>query len=277
GRVLRRSLSRRPTVPPPRLERPKHRQRRALRIIERLRERYPNVRLPLKHRDPFQLLVSTILSAQCTDAMVNRVTPVLFQKFKTPQDFAAARPRDVERIVKPTGFFRQKTRSLQSMSRSLMDRFEGRVPLTMTDLLTLKGVGRKTANVILSAKRLEPWGRGDDPDDGLGIVVDTHVRRLSQRLGLATSDDPAKIEQQLMEIVSRDDWDGFSLRLIYFGREVCTAQRPKCPICPLNRLCPSSPYLGKPPWMRSKATRRAPRDARRGQTGGIDAGAETGL
>ncbi|HET6781794.1 MAG TPA: endonuclease III, partial [bacterium] len=148
GRVLRRSLSRRTTVPPPRLERPKHRQQRALRIIERLRERYPNVRLPLKHRDPFQLLVSTILSAQCTDAMVNRVTPVLFQKFKTPQDFAAARPRDVERIVKPTGFFRQKTRSLQSMSRSLMDRFEGRVPLTMTDLLTLKGVGRKTANVI---------------------------------------------------------------------------------------------------------------------------------
>lgn len=252
ARVLRRSLRRRSPVPPPRLERPIQRKRRALKIIEQLRERYPNVRLPLKHRDPFQLLVSTILSAQCTDAMVNRVTPALFKKFRTPQDFATARTRDVERIVKPTGFFRQKTRSLQSMSRSLLDRFGGRVPLTMDELLTLKGVGRKTANVLLSAKRLEPWGRGDDPADGLGIVVDTHVRRLSQRLGLATTDDPAKIEQQLMEIIPREEWDGFSLRLIYFGREVCTAQRPKCPICPLNRLCPSSPYLGKPPWMRQR-------------------------
>jgi endonuclease-3 len=250
ARVLRRSLSRDARVSHPRLERSEQRKRRALKIIHRLHERYPNIRLPLKHRDPFQLLVSTILSAQSTDAMVNRVTPLLFQKFKTPRDFATARTRDIERIVKPTGFFRQKTRSLQSMSRSLLDRFEGRVPLTMDELLTLRGVGRKTANVLLSAKRLEPWGGGEDPSDGLGVVVDTHVRRLSQRLGLATSDDPAKIEQQLMEVVPRKEWDGFSLRLIYFGREVCTAQRPKCPICPLSHLCPSSPYLGKPPWMR---------------------------
>src|SRR5574341_159400 len=203
------------------------RRQRALRIIERLKARYPQVRLPLKHRDPFQLLVATILSAQCTDAMVNRVTPVLFERYPTPPALADARPRDVEKIVKPTGFFRQKTKAIIGMSRSLVERFGGRVPLAMDDLLTLEGVGRKTANVILSAKRLEPWGGADQPTDGLGIVVDTHVRRLSQRLGLATSDDPVKIEQQLMALVPRGEWDGLSLRLSYFGREVCTAQRPQ--------------------------------------------------
>jgi endonuclease-3 len=158
----------------------------------------------------------------------------------------------LERIIKPTGFFRQKTRALIGMSRSLMERFDGRVPLTMDALVTLEGVGRKTANVVLSAKRLEPWGGGSG-DDGLGIVVDTHVRRLSQRLALVTSDDPVKIEQQLMRIVPGAEWDGFSLRLIYFGREVCTAQRPQCPACPLNRLCPSAPYRGAPPWMARKS------------------------
>lgn len=203
------------------------------------------------------MLVATILSAQCTDVMVNRVTPVLFEKYRTPKDFASSRSREVERVVKPTGFFRQKTRAIISMSNSLLERFDGRVPLTMDELLTLEGVGRKTANVVLSAKRLEPWGQGEDPDDGLGIVVDTHVRRLSQRLGLATSDDPVKIEQQLMEIVPRQEWDGFSLRLIYFGREVCTAKRPLCPTCPLNKICPSAPYRGAPPWMRRNTRERS--------------------
>lgn len=245
--------------PPPAAERPHQRRARVLRIIERLKDRYPQVRLPLKHRDPFQLLVSTILSAQCTDAMVNRVTPVLFERFRSPQDFAAARPREVEQIVRPTGFFRQKTKAIINMSRSLVERFGGRVPVTMDELLTLEGVGRKTANVLLSAKRLEPWGGGGDPADGLGIVVDTHVRRLSQRLGLATSDDPVKIEQQLMQIVPRREWDGFSLRLIYFGREVCTAQRPQCPICPLKDVCPSARYAGSPPWMRRRPARVRPR------------------
>jgi len=249
-------------VPP--AEAPARRKRRALRIIARLEERYPQVRVPLRHRDPFQLLVSTILSAQCTDAMVNRVTPVLFARFPTPQDFAAARPRDIERIIKPTGFFHQKTRAIIGMSRSLLERFGGRVPLTMDELLTLEGVGRKTANVVLAAKRLEPWGGGDDPRDGLGIVVDTHVRRLSQRLGLVTSDDPAKIEEQLMAIVPRPEWDGFSLRLIYFGREVCTAKRPLCATCPLRSLCPSAPFLGTPPWMRRRGRPAAPR----GEPGG---------
>ncbi|MGH2348803.1 MAG: endonuclease III domain-containing protein [bacterium] len=240
-------------------------RRRARRIIEKLATRYPQPRIPLRHKDPFQLLVATILSAQCTDAMVNRVTPVLFERFKTPRDFATAKPRVLERIVKPTGFFRQKTRALIGMSRSLMERFDGRVPLTMDALVTLEGVGRKTANVVLSAKRLEPWGdrHGDfvtsrqdgSDDDGLGIVVDTHVRRLSQRLALVTTDDPVKIEQQLMQIVPREEWDGFSLRLIYFGREICTAQRPKCPTCPLNKLCPSASYRGEPPWMGKRGSR----------------------
>ncbi len=244
-------------------------RRRVQRIIERLRERYPEIRVPLKHRDPFQLLVSTILSAQCTDAMVNRVTPVLFARFKTPQDFASAKSRDLERIVKPTGFFRQKTKAITGMSRSLMERFGGRVPLTMDELVTLEGVGRKTANVVLSAKRLEPWGGGDDPNDGLGVVVDTHVRRLSQRLGLATTDDPEKIEQQLMALVPRSEWDGLSLRLIYFGREICTAKRPQCPRCPLNLLCPSASYLGLPPWMRSRRPTRGGTPAGRRASGSV--------
>lgn len=243
----------------PAAESPARRSRRVQRIIAILAERYPQVRVPLRHRDPFQLLVSTILSAQCTDAMVNRVTPVLFEKFRTPRDFAAAKPRVLERVIKPTGFFRQKARAIIGMSQSLVERFGGRVPLTMDELVTLEGVGRKTANVVLSAKRLEPWGGGDDPADGLGIVVDTHVRRLSQRLGLATTDDPVKIEQDLMQIIPRAEWDGFALRLIYFGREVCTAKRPLCATCPLRTVCPSAPYLGNPPWMRR---RQRPRPAR---------------
>jgi len=237
-------------------ETPARRKRRALRIIALLKERHPQVRVPLRHRDPFQLLVATILSAQCTDVMVNRVTLVLFEKFKTPGDFTAARPRDVERVIKPTGFFRQKTRAIIGMSKSLLERFDGRVPLTMEKLVTLEGVGRKTANVVLSAKRLEPWGGGDDAADGLGVVVDTHVRRLSQRLGLAAPDDPVKIEQELMQVIPREEWDGFSLRLIYFGREVCTARTPQCPTCPLRQDCPSALYLGFPPWMRGRVRRR---------------------
>jgi len=234
----------------PTRESPARLRRRVLRIIETLKARYPNVRLPLRHRDPFQLLVATILSAQCTDAMVNRVTPVLFERYPTPEALASADPRDVERIIRPTGFFRQKTRAIVGTSRSIVERFNGRVPLTMDGLLTLEGVGRKTANVILSAKRLEPWGGRGDPADGLGLVVDTHVRRLSQRLGLAFTDNPEKIEAQLMTIVPREEWDAFSLRLIYFGREICTAKRPLCGTCPLMRLCPSAPYRGNPPWMR---------------------------
>src|SRR5256712_7708670 len=232
----------------PRAERPGRRRGRALRIIALLRERYPQIRLPLVHRDPFQLLVATILSAQCTDAMVNRVTPVLFERYPTPQTSAAARPRDVEKIIKPTGFFRQKTRAIINMSCSLVERFSRRVPLTMVVLLTLEGVGRKTANVILSAKRLEPWGRGEDRADGLGIVVDTHVWRVSKRLGLASTEDPEKIVGQLMGIIPRQESDSFWLRRITCWRGGCMQSRPKCPTCPMKRLCPSAPFLGNPPW-----------------------------
>src|SRR2546428_6789365 len=146
--------------------------------------------------------------------MVNRVTPVLFERYPTPQALAAARPRDVEKIIKPTGYFRQKTRAIINMSRSLVERFSRRVPLTMEELLTLEGVGRKTANVILSAKRLEPWGARENPADGLGIVVDTHVRRVSQRLGLASTDDPEKIVRQLLNHIPRTEWGSLSLRPI---------------------------------------------------------------
>ena len=239
----------------PLTERPALRARRVGQIIERLQARYPDVQLPLTHQDPYQLLVATILSAQSTDAVVNRVTPTLFAQYPTAQALAAARRRDVERMIKPTGFFRQKTAAIIHMSQSLVERFGGHVPLTMEDLLTLEGVGRKTANVILSAKRLEAWEGGGDPSDGMGIVVDTHVRRLSQRLGLVSSDDVGKIEQQLMAIVPREAWATFSLRLIYFGREVCTAKRPRCRVCPLNALCPSAPYEGYPPWMQTRRTR----------------------
>ncbi len=248
---------------PPTGESPARVSRRVGKILARLHEHYPQVRLPLRHRDPFQLLIATILSAQCTDSMVNRVTPVLFEKYRTPADFASANPRELERIIRPTGFYRQKTRAIMSASQTLVERFGGRVPLTMNELLTLEGVGRKTANVLLSAKRLEPWGGGvDDPSDGLGIVVDTHVRRLSQRLGLAGTSDPEKIEQVLMRLIPRKEWDAFSLRLIYFGREVCTARRPRCPTCPLKALCPSAPYRGNPPWMRVRAARPRRRAAR---------------
>ncbi len=243
-------------TPPPTRESGAQLRRRVRKILAYLRARYPEVRLPLRHRDPFQLLIATILSAQCTDAMVNRVTPVLFERYQTQAEFAAAKPRELERIIRPTGFFRQKTRAIISASQSLVERFGSRVPLTMDELLTLEGVGRKTANVLLSAKRLEPWGEPHgDVDDGLGIVVDTHVRRLSQRLGLVGTSDPEKIEQALMPLIPRAEWDGFSLRLIYFGREICTAKRPLCPTCPLKAVCPSAPYRGNPPWMRARRIR----------------------
>jgi len=211
---------------------------RARKIVAALRRRYPGPRVPLRHENAFQLLVATILSAQCTDAMVNRVTPGLFARYRTPRDFAAARARDLERMIRPTGFFRQKTKAIMGASHDLLARFGGEVPRTMEELVSLSGVGRKTANVILGGYYGVP-----------GVVVDTHVRRLSQRLALTGWDDPERIEQDLMRLIPRREWSDFSLRLIFFGREVCTARSPRCPTCPLNRLCPSAKYRGAPPWM----------------------------
>ncbi len=225
--------------------------RRAAKIVAALRHRYPTPRVPLHHENAFQLLVATILSAQCTDAMVNRVTPGLFARYRTPGDFAGARARDLERMIRPTGFFRQKTRAIMGASRDLPERFAGEVPRTMHELVSLSGVGRKTANVILGGFYGVP-----------GVVVDTHVRRLSQRLALSGWDDPDRIEQDLMRLIPRREWSDFSLRLIFFGREVCTARSPRCPTCPLNPLCPSAKYRGAPPWMGRRGRPQASRGRR---------------
>jgi endonuclease III len=192
-----------------------------------LRERYPEVKTPLNYETPFQLLVATILSAQCTDKQVNRVTGELFKQLKTPSDFAEAPLKTIEHLIRPTGFFHNKAKNIINCSRALLANHKGMVPDTLEELTNLPGVGRKTANVILGAVYETP-----------GIVVDTHVGRIAQRLGLTDSKDPVKIEFDLMKIIPEREWRDFSLRLIFFGREVCTARKPKCPICPLNQLCP---------------------------------------
>ncbi len=225
------------------------RARRAVEIVRRLTHRYPEVKIPLRHRDPLELLVATILSAQSTDAQVNRVTPALFKRYHTAADFAGARPEELEALIHGTGFFHAKARAIQNAARTLLERHGGEVPRTMDELVRLPGVGRKTANVVLSGFGVP------------GLVVDTHVRRLARRMALTAHDDPDKIEQDLMRLVPRDEWSAFSLRLIYFGREVCTARRPQCPTCPLRDVCPSARYLGAPPWMagrRASQIRRAP-------------------
>jgi len=206
------------------------RKARARKIIARLRREYPDATCALHHHSALELVVATILSAQCTDARVNMVTPHLFAKYRTAADYASADPRVLEKEIQSTGFFRNKTKSIIGMAQALVERHGGEVPQTMAELTALPGVGRKTANVILGT-----WfGKNE------GIVVDTHVHRLSRLLGLTRQDDPVKIEQDLMEIVRRDDWTWFSHTLIQHGRAVCIARRPRCADCVLNRLCPSS-------------------------------------
>ncbi|HKV43418.1 MAG TPA: endonuclease III [bacterium] len=216
------------------------RARRAGAIVRRLAQRYPHAAIPLHHSSPFQLLVATILSAQCTDAAVNEVTKTLFRRYGTPADFAGARRETLEQAIHSTGFFRSKARAIQNTARLLLERHGGEVPQTMEDLVGLDGVGRKTANVVLSLFGIP------------GVVVDTHVRRLSRRLALTAHDDPDKIERDLMAVIPQEAWSQFSLRLIYFGREICEARRPQCASCPLRALCPSAKYGGFPPWMASR-------------------------
>ena len=206
------------------------RKARARKIIARLRREYPDATCALHHHSALELVVATILSAQCTDARVNMVTPHLFAKYRTAADYASADPCVLEKEIQSTGFFRNKTKSIIGMAQALVERHGGEVPQTMDELTALPGVGRKTANVILGT-----WfGKNE------GVVVDTHVHRLSRLLGLTRQDDPVKIEQDLMEIVRRDDWTWFSHTLIQHGRAVCIARRPRCADCVLNRLCPSS-------------------------------------
>jgi endonuclease-3 len=199
-------------------------------VIARLKAEYPDARTELNWSNPLELLVATILSAQTTDVRVNQVTQSLFAKYRTADDYADAPPDELEEDIRPTGFYRNKARSLRGMARALVDEHGGEVPRTMPELVALPGVGRKTANVVL--------GNAFGIDEG--IVVDTHVRRVSNRLGLSHSQDPLKIEQDLMKMVPEEDWTVFSHLLIFHGRRVCKARKPDCPNCVLNDICPSS-------------------------------------
>jgi len=196
-------------------------------ILAKLDEAYPNATCELKHENAFQLLIATILSAQCTDVRVNQVTQELYKKYTKPEDFAYANPADLEKEICPTGFFRNKTKSIMGASKAIVERFAGQVPRTMEEILTLPGVARKTGNVVL----------GTAYGIAVGIVVDTHVIRLSNRLDLTRNEDPKKIEQDLMAIIPQNKWIKFSHQLIWHGRRVCAARKPKCVECNLESLC----------------------------------------
>jgi endonuclease III len=206
------------------------RKKRTLEIIARLHREYPDAKCSLTFKNPFQLLVATILSAQCTDERVNQVTPMLFKRFPKPQDMADAPPEELEEIIKSTGFFRNKTKSLLGMSAAVAEQHKGKVPDNMDALVDLPGVGRKTANVVLG----NAFGKSE------GVVVDTHVTRLSQRLGLTEQTDAVKIEVDLMELVPRAEWTVISHLFIDHGRAICKAPTPRCEVCFLNYICPSS-------------------------------------
>lgn len=201
--------------------------RRVRAILAKLDEAYPNAMCALEHKNAFQLLIATILSAQTTDVRVNEVTRTLFQKYPGPEAFAYANPREMEQDIRSTGFYRNKTKSIIGASKKIVEEFGGKVPKTMEELLTLPGVARKTANVVLGCA----YGLAS------GIVVDTHVQRLSQRLDLSKNTDPKKIEQDLMKVIPQDKWILFSHQLIWHGRRVCQARKPRCIECNLEKLC----------------------------------------
>lgn len=226
------------TAPAP----PRGARERARSTVERLRELY-SAATELAHENPFQLLIATILSAQTTDRSVNLVTPELFRRYPTALDLAAADPAEVERLIKPTGFFRAKTQRIIAASRKLVESFGGEVPKSMEELIQIPGIGRKTANVILGAGFGVP-----------GFAVDTHVIRLTNRLGLVKTKDPVKIEYQVCSMVPKEEWTALSLRLILHGRRVCLARRPRCEECVLNDFCPSSllRHRGRAPASRSR-------------------------
>lgn len=205
-------------------------QERALDIISRLKRMYPKARTSLDFTTPFELLIATILSAQSTDARVNIVTKSLFRKYPGPQAFAEASQTEMERDVRQTGFFRNKAKAVIGAAKAIMEKHGGRVPATMEELTALPGVGRKTANVVLGNAFKTP----------VGVVVDTHVARVSGRLGLTAHSHPEKIEQDLMKLIPQKEWTAFSHRLIYHGRQICVARKPKCRECLLNELCPSA-------------------------------------
>ncbi len=201
-------------------------KKRTAKIRKILKTTFPDVKTQLRYRNPFELLVATILSAQCTDKQVNGVTKDLFNKLKNPWDFAQASSETVEKLIRPTGYFRNKAKNIRKCSVSLIEKYKGEVPQTLDELVELPGVGRKTANVVLGTAFGIP-----------GIVVDTHVTRISKRLGLTKNHDPVKIEFDLMKIIPKNEWNGFCLQLIFFGRAICKARNPACSTCPLYDLC----------------------------------------
>ena len=203
---------------------------RIRKIIRALKRAYPNAKCSLNHSSPFELLIATILSAQCTDERVNIVTADLFRKYRQPEDYLKVPPRELEKDIRTTGFFRNKTKSIQGTARALTEDFGGKVPQTMDELLELPGVARKTANVVL----------GNAFDIKAGVVVDTHVSRLSHRLGFSTEKTAEKIEQDLIGLVPRKDWVIFPHLMIYHGRKVCKARNPLCSECLIEKFCPSS-------------------------------------
>ena len=203
---------------------------RATEVFARLKRAYPDAHCELYHETPLQLLMATILSAQCTDKRVNMVTPSLFKRFPTAQALADAKQEELEEIIKSTGFFRNKSKSLIGLGKALVERHGGAVPDSMESLVKLPGVGRKTANVIL----------GNAFRKNEGVVVDTHVGRLSLRLGLTRETDPVKVERELMPLIPREDWTMLAHVLVFHGRRICYARTPKCEICVLSEICPSS-------------------------------------
>jgi len=203
---------------------------RAIEICRRLGELWPEAHIALEWDTPWHLLVAVILSAQTTDVGVNKVTPVLFERYPEPADLAAADPSEVEAIVKPTGFYHNKTKSIMGASRMIVTEFDGRVPDTMEELMRLPGVARKSANIVLTSA----FGKVE------GIAVDTHVKRLAGRLGFSKATDPDKIERDLMALLPQEWWGTFNFRFINLGRNICTAKRPICGGCPVNDLCPSA-------------------------------------
>jgi endonuclease-3 len=233
---------RRRTRPRPKLGTSAEVRRRTLLATERLAAAYPEAKTALVHRNPYELLIATILSAQTTDERVNAVTPALFARYPDAKSLAEANPAEVEKLIQPAGFFRNKTRSIIGCARALAERFDGEVPPRMEDLVTLPGVGRKTANVVLGVAWRIP-----------GFAVDTHVTRLTWRLGLTRNTDPVKIEKDVCRNLPPEQWTDFGLRLILHGREVCTARKPNCPACVLNDICPSAPLFGYAPPAQSGA------------------------
>ena len=211
-------------------------EERAPEIIRRLKKAYPNAKIALNFSNPLELLVATVLSAQCTDERVNQVTKALFQKYRTPEDYLKVPEQELAGDIRPTGFFNQKARSIRGACKKIVEEYGGEVPQTMAELLTLPGVARKTANIVQG--NAYPERHRTDPD--AGIAVDTHVRRVAQRLGFTSEKDPDRIERDLMRLIPRKDWFSFTYVLIEHGRHICKAPTPRCEVCPVNDLCPSS-------------------------------------